>query len=389
MHLSVKNKRLRCLCVITSLPLGGAEKSLLRLVRNSSHTVDYMIISLDSRRDLESEFENIGASVINLDINNFFSAASGLFRLVRAVKTWNPDMLYYWMYHAMFFSVAVKIVCPKIPIIWGIRHNNLDLKLNKLGTVFIARILAKFSFITKKVVYCSNESSDLHFKIGYKASKSVLIENGFDYKEFTHKDSLPSAYILSLRHKYFPLVNADSILIGCCARYDPLKRFENFISTAERLIHEGCTNITFCLVGEGLPERQNQLLKDIPIKERNFFRFVGATKNIDEIFQCLDILIQTSFSESFPNVIPEAMLCGAAIIATDVGQTSHIMGSEGVLVPPDDIDSNVTALKKLLSNPEKIKFLQKKGANRVREKFGVDDLVAANIKMFREVLCAD
>ena len=58
-------------------------------------------------------------------------------------------------------------------------------------------------------------------------------------------------------------------------------------------------------------------------------------------------------------------------------------------MPPDDIDSNVTALKKLLSNPEKIKFLQKKGANRVREKFGVDDLVAANIKMFREVLCAD
>lgn len=389
MDLSDKNSRIRCLCVITSLPLGGAEKSLLRLVRSSSKEIDYLVVSLDSQRDLEGEFESANIKVINLNIGSIFTAVSGIISLVKVVKSWHPDVIYYWMYHAMLFSLAVKILCPKAPVIWGVRHNNLDLKLNKLGTVFIAKFLVFFSSIPKKIIYCSDESMRFHSKVGYKNNRAQLIENGFDSKEFLHKDDFCGADIARLKEKYFPLANSDSILIGCCGRYDPLKRFENFIAAAQILIQQELKNVVFCLIGEGLPERQQQLLENLPAEQKNFFQFVGATKDIKEVFPCLDILIQTSFSESFPNVIPEAMLCGAAVIATDVGQTSEIVGSDGILIPPDDIVSTARAANNLLSDPAKLKHLQKVGAIRIRKNFGIDKVVTENIRIFRDIVCGN
>ena len=60
--------RKRVICLITSLPIGGAEKSLLRLIKNSMDEVDYLVVSLDSKRDIEEKFYEFGVDVHNLNI---------------------------------------------------------------------------------------------------------------------------------------------------------------------------------------------------------------------------------------------------------------------------------------------------------------------------------
>ena len=385
--MSADNDKIRVLCLITSLPIGGAEKSLLRLVRNSPSEIEYLVISLDSRRDLEDDFEDLNIKIINLNIKSVLAGLRGLLTLRKSIRSWRPDIIYCWMYHAMFLGVTLKLLKPKIPLIWGIRHNNLDINLNKSSTIFIAKFLAYCSRLPNKIVYCSQESLDFHSKIGYKAQRSILIENGFDPTEFSNKDSFSLSELESLKQKYFPLVNSNAILVGCCGRYDPLKRFENFIATAKLIMDKGINNVHFCLIGEGLPEKKDELLKNIPPAQKDYFHFIGATKNINEVFPCLDILVQTSFSESFPNVVAEAMISGAAVVATDVGQTSRIIGSNGILVPPDNIVENGIALSRLILDREYLSRLQKEGVIRITKNFGIEGLVFKNIRMFRALAC--
>ena len=383
--MSINLNRKRIICLITSLPIGGAEKSLLRLIKNTIDEVDYLVVSLDSKKDIEEKFYEFGVDVHNLNISNLSSFIKAIFVFRNIVNSWKPSIIYSWMYHAIFFGIISSIFFNKIPNIWGIRHNNLDTNLNKLSTVFIAKFIRFFSLIPKKIVYCSLESLNFHISIGYSSKNSILIENGFDPDEFISKYSLSSEAIAFLKTKHFPAINTKNIFIGCCGRYDPLKRFENFIAVGIKIL-EKRSNINFCLIGEGLLTRKDELLLDVPLQKRKNFYFIGATQEINEVYPCLDILVQTSYSESFPNVIPEAMLSGVAIIATNVGQTSVILGDSGSLVDPDDIQQTVKSVFSLLDDPEYLNTLSKNGTNRIIKNFGIRDLANKNLKMYEEIL---
>lgn len=383
--MSINLNRKRVICLITSLPIGGAEKSLLRLIKNSMDEVDYLVVSLDSKRDIEEKFYEFGVDVHNLNISNLLSFIKAIFVFRNIVNTWKPSIIYSWMYHAIFFDIISSIFFYKIPHIWGIRHNNLDTNLNKFSTVFIAKFIRFFSLLPKKIVYCSLESLNFHISIGYSSKNSILIENGFDPDEFTPKDSLSSEAIVALKIKHFPVINTENIFIGCCGRYDPLKRFENFISVAIEIL-EKRSDVNFCLIGEELPTRKDELLLNVPLQKRQNFYFIGATQEINEVYPCLDILVQTSFSESFPNVIPEAMLSGVAIVATNVGQTSVILGDSGILVEPDDIQQTVKSVFILLDDHKYLNTLSKHGTNRIVKNFGIEDLVTKNLNMYEELI---
>jgi hypothetical protein len=58
------------------------------------------------------------------------------------------------------------------------------------------------------------------------------------------------------------------------------------------------------------------------------------------VYSALDIATSSSYGEGFSNAIAEAMACGRPVVATDVGDSSLVIGSLGVLVMPN----NATAL---------------------------------------------
>lgn len=75
--------------------------------------------------------------------------------------------------------------------------------------------------------------------------------------------------------------------------------------------------------------------------------FAGTTKEPWNVYRRADVVAMASISEAFPYAVIEAMLCGAAVVATDVGGVSEALGPTGVLVNPREpaaLAREVTAL---------------------------------------------
>ena len=79
--------------------------------------------------------------------------------------------------------------------------------------------------------------------------------------------------------------------------------------------------------------------------------FIGWRNDIRDIYKNSDIYISTSYSESFPDAVREAMLASLPVIVTDVGGTRELVdiGKNGYLFEPGDIRMLSFFLRKLIS----------------------------------------
>ena len=46
---------------------------------------------------------------------------------------------------------------------------------------------------------------------------------------------------------------------------------------------------------------------------------LNEQKNLLEFYNGIDLLVLPSLSESFPNVVPESMLCSTPVLSSDAG----------------------------------------------------------------------
>lgn len=77
----------------------------------------------------------------------------------------------------------------------------------------------------------------------------------------------------------------------------------------------------------------------------------GATENVFAALRAADVFVLSSSSESFGNVVAEALACGVPVVSTDCGGPREILedGKWGVLVPPRDPLALTSALFKALA----------------------------------------
>jgi glycosyltransferase involved in cell wall biosynthesis len=80
---------------------------------------------------------------------------------------------------------------------------------------------------------------------------------------------------------------------------------------------------------------------------------LGIRHDMPTLHTAADLMLSTSiFGEGFPNVVAEAMACGVPVVATDVGDSRHIVGDTGVIVSPCDIAGMASAITRIMAEPE-------------------------------------
>lgn len=110
--------------------------------------------------------------------------------------------------------------------------------------------------------------------------------------------------------------------------------------------------IQWVIVGarEGLyPE---SLMEDIQLMGLQEVKIFPETPEIYDFYRLADLLVCTSFEESFPRVILEAMVFGNRIVSTDVNGIAEMLTNtdEAYLVPAGDQQKLAAAMKQALSD---------------------------------------
>ena len=378
-------KPIRILHIINDLSLGGAEMMLFKLL-NGQDQRNYAaaVISLGRRSNLDERIENLSVPVHNIGMSpSRLPTPAQLSRLLRVVREVKPDLIHAWMYHSSLATqLCLLLTRQRLPVVWSLHSCNDDLSLEKRMTAFIIRACRRFSNWPSKIIYVSEPSRRRHEAMGYASTNSVVIHNGFDTTRFAPSLEARASVRAELG------VKDDQLLIGLIGRFHPMKDHITFLAAAHLLSAE-YQAAHFLLVGREV-NSENQVLGDLITRfglERRM-HLLGERTDIPRLIAAADISsLSSSYGESFPLVVGEAMASGVPCVVTDVGDSARIVGATGIVVPPRDPAALAKAWSELLYvGADGRAQLGEAARERIRENFLIASVIAQYENLYRSVL---
>jgi polysaccharide biosynthesis protein PelF len=119
---------------------------------------------------------------------------------------------------------------------------------------------------------------------------------------------------------------------------------------------------------------------------KNCVTFAGSTKEPWKAYTAAAIVAFPSISEAFPYAVVEAMACGAAIVATDVGGVREAVGDCGLLVPARTPRAMAGAISFLLRDVAERERLGRMARARVLKHFTDEHFLNSYDSAYRKVL---
>ena len=127
------------------------------------------------------------------------------------------------------------------------------------------------------------------------------------------------------------------------------------------------------------------------LKLDNHIGLLGPIKNISEVMNSIDVHVQSSASEGFPNVVAEAMACKTPCVVTNVGDSSYIVGKTGWVVPRNDSIKLATAIQSAFNEIGSKKWIKRRNMSRTRIKseFSINKMIDSYNRIWIKVYKKD
>jgi glycosyltransferase involved in cell wall biosynthesis len=327
--------------VIVRLATGGAEKSLYRLLRHTQQNFHHEVICIGTPTPIGKDIEALGVTVHWL--NEKRSGPLVLNEAARLLRDNPPHILQGWMYYGNVLASLLGRRLPDTRVAWNIRHaptHMPDEKLRIRGAMQLARAAC---LAPDLVIYTSHAGQESHEALGYNQYPHRVIPNGIDLTEFAPNPRIRE----QVRRRYG--IGAEPWVSMVC-RYHPLKGVNEYLAATRRLLDAGC-EARFALAGTGMEPGNAELvalMQRHQLDERSIC-LLGEIARPQDFLPGLDLLVQASWREGTPNILLEAMACGVATVATDVGDSAYILQDQARLVPPGDPAAMAAAMERALA----------------------------------------
>jgi glycosyltransferase involved in cell wall biosynthesis len=326
------------------------------------------VMSLTGDQPIGARIVAAGISVTALHGRGGILTPGQFVRARRLVNEWEPDVIHTWMYHANLVGqllIAGKHRGERPLLLTSVRGAINAPQAQQMRLRAIRQIDAWLSSRTDRILFNSEKSADQHFALGYDRSKSVVIPNGFDIGVFEPR-------LAERQRVRSDLGWNNELVVGMIGRFDPLKGHLDFLRAAAEVAGR-VVDCRFVLIGRGCDDRNALLCSNIgELKLSDRVALLGERSDVPALLNSLDVLVCPSISESFPNVVGEAMATGVPCVVTDVGDCAKLVGSTGIVVPPSNVralaDAIVTFLR--MSADRRAEFGGKTRA-RICEKFSL------------------
>lgn len=177
----------------------------------------------------------------------------------------------------------------------------------------------------------------------FVAHKMTLIHNGIRPEELLPRKQ-------AQREIFGTVLPAKTLIVGTIAELHPNKGLACGLEAIKSLTDAGIP-VVWGIIGTG--EARTALLENVSVLEvTNRVVFAGTKERAARYLSAFDVFLLPSAKEGLPYVLLEAGAAHLPIVATNVGGIPEIVadGTTGMLVPPCDAESIVSALKVLAEN---------------------------------------
>lgn len=230
--------------------------------------------------------------------------------------------------------------------------------------------------LLKKIVTISDKAMFID-----KASFDTMKNHGFSNIELLPNPVAPNTMLLAEKYRNERKNEKEVLFVGHCIRTKGVYELMEACSDIK--------NIQLKFIGiadEGIVNYSKQQYGD------TFISFLGEMP-YEEIMRAMSscyVFCLPSYTEGFPNVVLEAMACGCAIVATDVGAIPEMLENEmdehvGLMVTPRDIDGLKIAINKMLENETFCKECRINARQRVVNRYSMPQIWKRMVTIWSEV----
>jgi glycosyltransferase involved in cell wall biosynthesis len=171
----------------------------------------------------------------------------------------------------------------------------------------------------------------------------------------------------------------EEVLIAAGGSLIPQKGLDVLLR-ALMILDRGGHSFKAVIFGRG-PEKSRllRLHRELSLGDTVEFRDAMPHEEVIRLLQRADVFVMPSISakkrfvDGLPNVLGEAMACGAAVVASRISGIPELIedGLTGLLVEPNDADALAAALARVMKDEELMKNLAAEARKRVEEKFDI------------------
>ncbi len=365
------------LLVITTSDVGGTESFLanLTLGLDRAHFAP-TVCSLCPVGRAGERIAAGGLPVVSLDMSPTarpLELVSGVVRLARMLERLEIDLVQALLYRAnMMAALSGRLARRPVAVVAGQR--SLTPMTGRRAALGV-RLTRRFAGAT--VAVSEAVKAEIVAGEGLDGDRVAVIGNGVDHRRFRPGDSTAARARLGL--------DSAAIVVGGVGRLAASKGFEHLIEAVAAA--KGAPRIELALVGDG-PRRQalESLARRLGIAGR--VRFLGRRGDLERIYPAFDVFALSSLREGSPNVLFEAMSCGLAAVATDVGGVPEIVEHDvsALLVPPADRGALTAALERLAGRPSMRRRLGAQARARVEAELTIEKMIERHQTLYEQLL---
>ena len=370
--------------LIKAKQIGGAERHLLMLLPAlRERGIDArLLVMIEPDRPMDDFFaeaaeRGIPAEAIPVHGNTDIVLIN---RIRNKLLEFKPDILHTHLIHADTFGMPAGKLAG-VPHLITTRHNDDNFRSQPVVKLASGVMWSGF----KACICISQAVKDFVQRVEHApAEKLFLVRYGIE-----HKRTDPEAFKVARKNLREMLeLPENAQLIGMACRLVEQKGIP-YALEAMALLVPNYPNAHLLIAGDGeLSYELKYKAADLNIADN--VQFLGWRSDVPQIMMGLDIFLIPSLWEGFGLVALEAMSKRLPVIASRVSALPEVVaeGETGLLIPPKDPESIVSAISLLLDDHALAAHMGLVAEDRVEQAFSVARMAEETIAVYRRFVPA-
>ncbi|MCQ4230891.1 glycosyltransferase [Pseudomonas stutzeri] len=349
---------MKILYVVTGLGVGGAEHVVVNLA-NRAHSEGQKVKIVYMTGAVEVRPESSEIELVSLGMSTYLSFFYALWRFIKVVNAFKPDVVHSHMYHANMLARSARVFTCIPNLVCSAHSSNEGGKLR----MWLYRVTNSLCDVFTNVSKAA--AAEIELAGAASAGTIVPVLNGVDVKKF----------------RRFSYPENDFFTIVAIGRLEEAKDYPCLLH-AIKILTLKFSRFKLKIVGDGsLRPSLSILASELGIADK--IEWLGVRKDIPEILNQSDLFVLSSAWEGFGLVVAEAMACELPVVATDCGGVKEVIGDIDRLVNIKDPQALAEKLEIMIKLPaEERKKIGSENRGRIVSYYSLDAMYQSYNKLY-------